>query len=245
VGFTLSVSPFVKLPSRIRVRLNSADEVNNSFISKGNKDPRNWGPDAIGIDLSIGRINLNTVGLNAPEPDSDPGDANPNNRIDQTEIGKPIAKSTGLPDRWYKDRAVTTAPLGAAKGVIATQVVVDLAIKGISLYIQNRIEDDETSINKHIQSFKLAAADVNYALSKGLIPKELQTGQYLSDVINVVLSGESLVDKNDHKTGSKILEIGRNIYNTLSIKRKEYTGRLIETSRLDGISNKVRERNPV
>jgi len=105
------------------------------------------------------------------------------------------------------------------------------------------VEKDQGLINKHIGSFKAAAADVNYALSKGLIPKEFQTEERLSDIINVVLSGNSYLNSIGDEAGKKTLEIGKNIYNTLSIKRNEYTGRLIEKSKLDGISIKIPERN--
>jgi hypothetical protein len=39
------------------------------------------------------------------------------------------------------------------------------------------------------------------------------------------------------------LEIGKNIYNRLSIKRNEFTGRMIQTSKLDGISKMLPERS--
>jgi hypothetical protein len=64
-----------------------------------------------------------------------------------------------------------------------------------------------------------------------------------SDIINVVLSGNSYLNSIGDEGGVKILEIGKKIYNTLSVKRNEYTGRMIETNRLDGQSNKVMERN--
>lgn len=101
--------------------------------------------------------------------------------------------------------------------------------------MQNRIEKDQSLINKHIESFKLAASDVNYALKyTDIIPPELQTEQYISDIINVVLSGESITKKDHPDEGAKVLEAGLKIYNTLSIKRKQYTGKIITVTHLQG-----------
>ena len=79
---------------------------------------------------------------------------------------------------------------------------------------------------------------------KGIIPKEFQTQEYLSDITNVVLSGTSYINTYDQKAGAKILEIGKQIFNTYSVKRNMFTGKLIELSTLDNYSKKVPERNP-
>lgn len=76
------------------------------------------------------------------------------------------------------------------------------------------------------------AANVNFVLKKtNLISPELQTKEYLSDIVNVVLSGESYfkgMDK-DHggEYGPEILRIGKLIYNEYSIKRKYFTGKFV------------------
>ncbi len=78
-----------------------------------------------------------------------------------------------------------------------------------------------------------------------MIPKELQTEAYLSDIISVVLSGESTVNNYDQKKGSQILEIGKKIYNTYSVKRHQNTGRLIQLGKLDGNNTRtIMEPNP-
>lgn len=214
-----------------------------------NNDPKNWAPNSIGADFSVGSISLQQTapqqqGADINATDNTYGAPDPAFKPGETKVNNPTAKRTGLPDKRFKDRgSVQSASPGGAKGLAIASIAIDLAIVGTNLYIQNRIEKDEGLINKHIGSFKLAASDVNYALSKGLIPKEFQTQERLSDIVNVVLSGNSFLNSIGDEAGAKILEIGKNIYNTLSTKRKEYTGRLIETSKLDGIPNKIQERN--
>lgn len=196
---------------------------NGCYDQFGNRTSSNC-PPAGGYDTRIGHFSLTAP--QALESDPDPSDANPNKRPDQTEIGKPIAKSTRLPDRRYNDRTVTTASPGGAKGLAIVQVAEMAITLGANLIANNKLSKDENKINSDISSFKKAAADVNYALSNGLIPKALQTQEYISDIINVVLSGESYfmgMDK-DHggENGPQILETGLKIYNTLSVKRNQY-----------------------
>jgi RHS repeat-associated protein len=230
---------------RVKLKLDNMTTVVKNSLKAYNEDPKNWKPGEIGVDFSVGSISLQKAAPQTPSSDPDPNDANPNANPGETKVEKPIAKSTGQPDRRFKDRTVTTASPGGAKGLALLSVGIDIVIAGANLYVQNRIEKDEGLINQHIGLFKLAAADVNYALKyTDLIPPELQTEQYISDIINVVLSGESITKQYHPKEGAKVLEIGMKIYNTLSIKRKEYTGRVIETSKLDNYSNRIMEKNP-
>ncbi|MCR6720422.1 MAG: RHS repeat-associated core domain-containing protein [Chitinophagaceae bacterium] len=229
---------------RVKLKIENMTNVVRKSLTEYNNDPKNWAPNSIGVDFGVGSINLQSAMPQAPSSDPDPADANPNNKPGETEVGKPIAKSTGLPDHRYKGRTVTTASPSGAKGLAILAVGIELMIYGANIYVQNRLDTDKGLIDQHLNKFRAAAADVNYALSKGQIPIEFQTEERLSDIINVVLSGNSYLNSIGDEVGAKILEIGKTIYITLSVKRNEYTGRMIETNRLDGQSNKMMERNP-
>ena len=230
----------------VSLNIENMTTVVRNMLKAYNNDPKNWAPDRIGADLSIGRISLQSAVPQQPKSDPDPSDANPNNRPQDTKIENPNAKSSGLPDRRYKERTVTTASPSGSRWAALAVIAVDAIITGANFYVQNRLEKDQDEINKHIGYFKAAAADVNYALKNtNLIPKDLQTDQYLSDIISVVLSGTSNVNNYDQKKGAQILEIGKKIYDTYSTKRSQYTGRLIQLGNLDGNNTRtIMEPNP-
>lgn len=234
---------------RVKLKIENMTTVVRNALTAYNNDSKNWAPNSIGVDFSVGSINLQSA---MPKPqsadinvtDNTYGAPDPNFRPGEIPVAKPTAKSTGLPDKRYKDRTVSGIPAGGSRGAAITSVAINLIIVGANWYVQNRLDKDKEIIEQHTAKFKAAAADVNYALQKtDLIPPEFQTQERLSDIINVVLSGNSYLNSIGDEGGVKILEIGKKIYNTLSVKRNEYTGRMIETNRLDGQSNKVMERN--
>jgi RHS repeat-associated protein len=202
----------------------------SSFDANGNP--------TIGADFSVGKIDIAGTLPQFPSSDPEEDDAKPNHREDKTEVGKPKTQK-GLTDKRYKDRSVTTASPSGAKGFAYLQIAMMVIESGVNLYMQNAQKNENALVSKHIGVFKLAAADVNYALKNStLIPKEFQTTQYISDIINVVLSGESYVSKYDEATGAKLKQIGIAIYNKYSVKRTASTTQTVETSGLDGISIK-------
>lgn len=231
---------------QVKLKIENMTTVVKNNLTALNNDPKNWKPGEIGVDFSVGSFSIKSI---TPEPER--ADINltatgrskgPDFQPGVTKVENPTAASTGQPDKRYKQRTVSSASPGGSKGLAVFSVLIDAAIIGTNLYIQNRSEKDEGLIKDHINYFKLAAADVNAALQKGMIPKEYQNEQSLSDIINVVLAGTS--NTADPATKTKILEIGKNIYNTLSVKRNAYTGKIIELSKLDNYSIKVRETNP-
>ena len=185
----------------------------------------------IGMDLTLGYVNFESP-TEKQEPasilDNGINGATKPTTEDVGTIPQGIEKNKtgprrGLPDGRVKPRDPTTsAGPGGAKALAGIQVVIMGIELGADLYVKNRLGDDESKVNSNINQFKKAAADVNYALSNGLIPREYQTSEYISDIVNVVLSGESIINSYDQKNGAKILEIGMNIYNTLSVKRNQY-----------------------
>jgi RHS repeat-associated protein len=229
---------------RVKLKIDNMTSVTKNLLTQYNNDPKNWKKGEIGVDLSVGRLDFQKIVPQQPQSDPNPDDADPTSQPGQTKVESPTNRSTGQPDRRYRERTVNSASPQGSKGLAIVGLAIDAITYGVNMYVGSRIEKDQALINSHIQSFKLAAADVNYALKNTtLIPSDLQTEQYLSDIMNVVLSGTSVVNDYDKKTGARILEIGKKIYNTYSVKRGEYTGRTIELSKLDGISNKVREKN--
>lgn len=42
------------------------------------------------------------------------------------EVGKPLTKSTGMPDRRYSNKTVTTASPGGAKGLAVAQIAMQV-----------------------------------------------------------------------------------------------------------------------
>jgi hypothetical protein len=226
----------------VELNIANMNSVTRNLIKDYCKDPKNWTSDG-GVDITIGSFNFQPINPRQEE-DADPNDANPNANPGETKVGKPIAKSTGQEDRRFKDRTVTTASPGGSRALGIVTVGVDLVVKATQYIVQNEIEKDIELVNEHIESFKLAASDVNYALKNTTwISKEYQTEQYISDIVNVVLSGESIVEKWHPEEGKKIKEIGMKIYNTLSIKRKEYTGNIIKKTYIQGVYS-ISEKNP-
>lgn len=192
------------------------------------EDPVNWPKGKIGADISIGKIDFGSLVPPSGQEmvnalDNTPGAPDPAFQAGRTQVENPVAKSTGLPDRRYKEREVSSASPGGSKGLAAVSVVINAIMIAGDWYAQRQLGEDRSLVESNVKSLQYAIADVNYALQKGDIPKEFQTGRYLSDIINVVLSGTS-VDDNEAKVGDKIKAIGERIISDYSSKRKQFTG---------------------
>jgi RHS repeat-associated protein len=224
----------LKVDNMTTVVKNALKAYNESHSSSVDEN----GNQTIGADFSVGKIDIAGALPQFPSSDPEDDDTKPNHREDKTEVGKQKTKK-GLTDKRLKDRSVTTASPSGAKGFAYLQIAMMAIESGFNLYLQSSLKDENALVNKHIGSFKLAASDVNYALSKGLIPKEFHDSRYLSDIINVVLSGVSNVSKYDAAMGAKIMKIGTDIYNNYSVKRIASTTKLVEISKIEGSSTKV------
>ncbi len=121
----------------VRLRIENMTTVVKNLLTAYNNDSKNWPKDgsSIGADFSIGSISLQSTVPQQPNSDSDPSDANPNNRPQDTKVENPTAKTTGLPDRRYKDRTVTTASPAGSRGVALAAVAVDAIIMGANFYV--------------------------------------------------------------------------------------------------------------
>jgi RHS repeat-associated protein len=209
---------------KVKLKIENMTSVVRNSLKAANEDPANWPENSIGIDFTIGSFSLEKAAPKEGEflngLDNTSGAPDPNFKAGQTKVENPIAKSTGKPDRRYKDRTVSSASPGGSKGLAILSVAIDAVIFGRNIYVKNRIAEDKSMINEHVNKFKLAAADVNYALNNTtLIGKEYQDIESLSDIINYVLAGESRVNSWDKTKGKKIIEIGQKIISEVSSKR--------------------------
>ncbi len=212
----------------VYLKMNNVHNITKNTYD-ANKISDNWsyGPDGkkgIGISLKIGSVDygLFTPKLNSEifSTDNTIGAPDPNYQPGQIEIEKGKAKSTGQTYRRLKDREITSLRSPAAgRGLAIASVAIDALIVGGSLLQEYQVNEDISLAHKHEEFLKMAYYDVNQGLLKGgVIPKEYQTEERLSDITNVVLSGVSnLNDK-------KILEIGKNIYDQFSKQRQKYDG---------------------
>jgi RHS repeat-associated protein len=217
-------------------------------FNAANNNPDNWSYDAngkkgIGISTEIGSFSLATIPSKSTDvvnaTDNTPGAPDPNFKPGETPVGKPIAKSTGLPDRRYKDRTIQAAAPAGARGLAIASIAVDAIIVGNNI-ITSYFADKDIEISKrHAGIAAKALFDVNTALQEGLIDKKYQNLESLSDIANVVLSGVS-------NSGNKeIVELGKKIYNTISTRREQFIGP-VKTIRgpSDQIIGTYRELNP-
>ena len=142
----------------------------------------------------------------------------PNYKPGETKIGKPTAKSTGLPDKRFKDREIQAANPAGARGLAVVSVAIDLLIVGNNWLTSYFADDDVDLSKKHAGKASMALYDVNTALQEGLIDKKYQNVSSLSDIANVVLSGVS-------NSGNKeIVELGKKIYKNISQRREQFIG---------------------
>jgi RHS repeat-associated protein len=197
-------------------------------FNAANRDPNNWsyGPDGkkgIGINTEIGSFSLQTIPTKTTDignaTDNTYGAPDPTFKPGEVPIKSPTAKSTGLPDRRYKDRgSIQTAPPANARGLAVASVVVDAIILGNDYLTSHFANDDIDLAKQHAQKAAMALYDVNTALQEGLIDTKYQNIESLSDIANVVLSGVS-------NSGNKeIIDLGKKIYKEISTRRERFIG---------------------
>lgn len=234
----------------VYLKMSNMHNVTQNTYNAANANSNFWsqGPDGkkgIGISLKIGStdFDLFTPKFN-PEifnaTDNSFGAPDVNFQPGKIGIEKGTAASTGVADRRLKDRAVNSAsPVGVAR-LAKASVAIDALIIGSNLLKEYQVNEDINLARKHFKVFEMAEYDVNQALLRGgVIPKEYQTEEKLSDITNVVLSGVSnLNDK-------KILEIGKNIYNQFSKQRQKYDGTMNITGPDGMVIKNIPKPNPI
>ncbi len=226
----------------VRLKKENLTSVTKNLLEAANNNTKNWKPGEIGIDLTVAKFGFIRI-TPKESTDVDPADGNPTQQAGKLKVVNPVANSTKQTDQRYKERTINAASPQGSKGLAIAQLIVGGVTWAVNKYMGYHIDTDRDLINAHMNSFKLATADVNYALkSTGLIPPDLRTNEYLSDIINVVLTGESLLNADD-KNRSKVIEVGKEIFSNYSVKRGQYTGKVITKTTLDGITVRINEPN--
>ena len=149
-------------------------------------------------------LNLdNTYGANNPSYNA--------SRI-KLERGEPIAASTGLPDRRYKEQTIYAG--GSSSSTIATAALVVNAVNwGMEQFINYQTADDRDKVYQQTSLLRTKVlSDLTTAVKTGLIPKKYMNAQNLGDITNVILTGVNLTkDKGIYKTGIRIVkEVSKN-----------------------------------
>ncbi len=131
------------------------------------------------------------------------GSANPASITTQNTSKNPLVS--------YPSQTYSTSKAGASnfgKGALAFQAAkwtMETALFLISDYDEDLVEEHASD-----QFLGKATIDVNLAVSWGMVPLKFQTEEYMSDLINVVLQGES-------ETGNiELYNLGMRIYDEIS-----------------------------
>ncbi|MFV0345385.1 MAG: hypothetical protein ACK5IQ_03940 [Bacteroidales bacterium] len=159
-------------------------------------------PSLGGIPRTIDKIVINKP--SSPRSNLNINDKNvPTYNQSNIKVAKPIAKSTGLPDRRYSNRTVNAAPVGrpvAAGAVLA----LSLALMSYDVAVPFAVNKEQSKIKEHYGILKLASQDLNIAYSNNMIPDNLLNTSSISAILNVILCGKREVSDEEFSAGKKI-----------------------------------------
>ncbi|MBC31156.1 MAG: hypothetical protein CMH48_09945 [Muricauda sp.] len=206
----------------VRLKTSNMTWTTQSRIRSMNNDPRYWTrPGYIGVDTRVSSLTLSSMQNESQK--AVPLATRNGVPVSSSEIGKtrtkhenvPIAQSTGKPDRRFKGRSLGGVSV-KAKGATGAIALYNLAVTGFDyLSIYNLEKDKSLTKDQTNNVLPLALADMNSALSEGLIPEEFINESDLSDILNVVLQGvidEPSADRNSIQYWEK-MSVGLEIYN--------------------------------
>jgi len=183
--------------------------VNTRIAWKSRDALGNWPSGNVGWPTKIGELKHPNL-PKYPDPIELNGSNDPNSVLGQHNVQNPIAKSTGLPDRRYKERTVSGAP-ASARGVAGAVLALNAVTWGLEQYGIYQNNEDRRLVNEHTSILqKQVARDLNDALEAGMIPEEYQNLQDMGNISNVILSGVNPTDD------QKIYDIGINIVKKIS-----------------------------
>jgi len=113
-------------------------------------------------------------------------------------VKNPIAKSTGLPNRTFKNRSFTggiTKGTQVVGGVLLALNALNWGLAEIGTYHKN---EDKQLTSKHTSILReQVMADIGFALENNYIPSYYWNLTDLGNIANVVLTGENLTDNVD------------------------------------------------
>ena len=184
------------IKSRIKYRgkgVFSINVDNLNFISRNtfnrmNNDPQYWRSGEIGISTDIFLIKFRYQTYTA-DPNYSPAGIDVSNT--QINVSNPIAKRSGLPDRRYKNRSVSTITPDAKTLTFAySSLALNVMVEIFDKYIQYSFFNDYSAIESQTKSLQKAFIAVNKYAYTGKLPSK-----YLSDVdkfgnlVNYVFQG--------------------------------------------------------
>ena len=210
-----NVARVIAQNGRLDYKLSNFHNVTANRIRGYSNNPANWKTGHIGVSQTVGQIRMSpatkseVAGMdNSYTPHVNPA-SNPSNI--NTERG---AKKDGTPDMRQKERTIAAGSAGSktlSKGVLAVNAV----NAGLELAGGLLVNHDKNLVNEHSQIATKAIDDVNTAISQGMIPNEFMNINSLSDIVNVVLQGESVTNS------QAIMDIGKQILQDISNKLDE------------------------
>lgn len=184
----------------------------------------NWNTNEIGFNTTVGKFGFGSLPAN---PNPDPSfDEDPTYNGETLPTVNPIAASTNQTDRRYKVRP-TLEISGDKEKQFSRRLTRGIAIvEGIS-YVGTAImdhlasEDLDLALN-HAGFAAMAQHDVFTALQEGMIPNKHKNQQSLSDLANIVLQGESYLNKTGAVKDRSLIDLGNKIFKEVSMRRYKY-----------------------
>lgn len=189
------------------ININNLNTPTRKDFLRRNNDPNNWRPGEIGINTEIVKIeriaNYSSFSTNA---DYSPVGVDPENT--NIKVVAPIAKSTGLPDRRYKPRYVSTIGTGNVTKIGAgAMMVLNLAIEIIDKSILFSMDNDFDAIRDQTKMVNSAIQGVLHEAGQKFIPQKYCNENDLGAIANYVFQGKnSTRDKNIQILGNQILK---------------------------------------
>jgi RHS repeat-associated protein len=217
-----NVARIIAQNGRVDLKLSNFHNVTANRIRALNNNSANWKPGHIGVSQTVGHLNFSpaakaeVAGMdNGYTPHVNPA-SNPSNI--NTERGE---KKDGTPDMRQKERTIA-AGVASSKTMAKGVLIVDAINEGLQLAGGLLVAHDNKLLNEHRSGNVLGTAikDVNKAITQGLIPNEYMNVNSLTDILNVVLQGESTTNSQAiMDIGEKILQDISNRYNEEWMKK--------------------------
>lgn len=111
----------------------------------------------------------------------------------------------------FNRREITTASPGGSRGAAGVAALVNSINWGLAQYGIFGREEDQRLVNRHTSLLReQVLADVNEAVSRGMVPQQYQNVNDLGTIANVVLSGYNPTDNQELYT------IGMDVWNKIS-----------------------------
>ena len=188
------------------INISNLNSVSRRTYQRMNNDPYYWRSGEIGISPNIFKI---SIAYNSYSSNSDYSPIGIDESQKYVNVSNPIAKRTGMPDRRYKQRTISTVGINAkSTGFSYSMLALNAAIEVFDKYILYSFFNDLTDLEQQASSLRLAAMAVNDYASKGLLPSQFANDvDKLGNLINYVFQGKN--DSNDKKIeiiGKEILK---------------------------------------